>query len=884
MLNDFDEFEKDQTDEEYDSDDLRKDIKELVVDALLSALQDQTPKLDISQKGNILQFDDAFTIKLPANSSFKKETDENYNQITLTLSDNEELEFIIKELKVRDKDTLDTIFNNALEGDSAYTVLYSSSDNEIGLFGQSVMSGLFKSGFSMVFGVRSGEYGVFIKAQYERGGLGLYELYRKDIEKALSLLDTVKFMNNNKTAHCRDNSKKLDEFFKMLSGTDEQTLAKKGVHCDKNTNVLVDDSWSITVPKGYKFSTDPDEIGNRKIVLGLDDGTLDLSMPFSSTINFSAIARMDNFSGAPLDSPEMIRIQLMCGMIMGNAPRHLIRQDSDIVVSYRSDEPLVEGSHKTFKFSGIILTRKNMYYFQFFDCKSRSEDASRKIIEQLLNSVMKESEYQSSPASNKYSEDTPKKKKTIVTINKDTVAQMNKKTSKRKIEPVADSSDHYDIKDGVLVGYSKDGTSAVIPEGVTTIGARAFSNRKNLLSVVIPNTVTKIEERAFAGCIHLTSIDIPDSVTELGQSALKDCNKITALYIPGSISVIHTGTIRGCSKLTELTFGEGVKSIEDDIAVDCGKLEHINIPASLESLSPIAFYRCNAIKKIIVSPDSKDYCSIDGSLYSKDKKELVLTPSELTEYKVREGTERINDNAFTNCSKTIRILEFPESLIDIPKCYSFTELRKVNIPSKIKQLKEGCFGNCGKLESVEMNKKLEEIGKEAFSGCYEIKELVLPETVNKIGEDAFLSCHKLPKINISANVTELPRGVMCNCKSLKSIEIPSGVKRIGNVAFACCENLESITIPITVSEIADNAFKECEFKKINIISDIPALEKELSPIDAEIRLHRNKLKDLLPSEKEKAECEKRIKELNDELKCSPFVRQCGIIETYQLGI
>ena len=80
--------------------------------------------------------------------------------------------------------------------------------------------------------------------------------------------------------------------------------------------------------------------------------------------------------------------------------------------------------------------------------------------------------------------------------------------------------------------------SVVVPDSVTEIGGRAFSETKWLeerpkglviindilysctdketTSVDIPNSVTKIGDAAFEGCTSLKSVDIPNSVTAIG--------------------------------------------------------------------------------------------------------------------------------------------------------------------------------------------------------------------------------------------------------------------------------------------------------------------------------------------------------------------------------
>ena len=71
-------------------------------------------------------------------------------------------------------------------------------------------------------------------------------------------------------------------------------------------------------------------------------------------------------------------------------------------------------------------------------------------------------------------------------------------------------------------------TKVLIPDSVSSIGEKAFSNCKSLESVTIGINVTTIGSGAFAGCLKLTSITIPDNITSIGNNAFRDCN--SALY------------------------------------------------------------------------------------------------------------------------------------------------------------------------------------------------------------------------------------------------------------------------------------------------------------------------------------------------------------------
>lgn len=123
-------------------------------------------------------------------------------------------------------------------------------------------------------------------------------------------------------------------------------------------------------------------------------------------------------------------------------------------------------------------------------------------------------------------------------------------------------------------------TNAVIaiPDGVTSIGFRAFMN-SDIKEVTISNTVTNIGQEAFKQCQGLTSVTIPDSVTTIGSEAFALSVNITNVLIGGTNLTIGDDAFCLNSKLQTVTFTNGTPAfINSTVFSNCSQLTTINVP------------------------------------------------------------------------------------------------------------------------------------------------------------------------------------------------------------------------------------------------------------------------------------------------------------------
>lgn len=75
---------------------------------------------------------------------------------------------------------------------------------------------------------------------------------------------------------------------------------------------------------------------------------------------------------------------------------------------------------------------------------------------------------------------------------------------------------------------------------------------------IIPDSVETIGTNSFAGRKSLTNIDIPNSVTKISYSAFQDCTALTNITIPNSITHIYSGVFEDCTALTTATLSDNL--------------------------------------------------------------------------------------------------------------------------------------------------------------------------------------------------------------------------------------------------------------------------------------------------------------------------------------
>ena len=238
----------------------------------------------------------------------------------------------------------------------------------------------------------------------------------------------------------------------------------------------------------------------------------------------------------------------------------------------------------------------------------------------------------------------------------------------------------YDHLGAPWYGIRSPVKSAVIADGVTSIGDSAFFDCTSLTSVTIPDSVTSIGEYAFYNCTSLTSVAIPDSVTSIGDDAFSNCKSLTSVTIPDSVTSIGKWAFSECKSLTSVT-----------------------IPDSVTSIGDAAFASCTSLTGIWVAEGNSHYANdASGVLFNKDKTTLVQCPGAFSgSYAIPNSVTSIVGYAFDGCA-SLTSVTIPDGVTSIGR-YAFHDCRSltsVTIPDSVTSIGVWAFCDCTSLTDV----------------------------------------------------------------------------------------------------------------------------------------------------------------------------------------
>lgn len=347
-------------------------------------------------------------------------------------------------------------------------------------------------------------------------------------------------------------------------------------------------------------------------------------------------------------------------------------------------------------------------------------------------------------------------------------------------------------------------TNITLPNGITGIGYGAFNSCVGLTGISIPNSVKSIGENAFNDCANLADFSIPDSVTDIGEYAFHNCG-MTEITFPGNITSIGYATFGSCYNLTKVTIQKGVTVIGDSVFSQCENLVNITIPDSVVSIGSNAFCYCRSMKSISIpssvtnihdrafSDCKPTICCEKGSYadswatehgmevsYIDPDPVCVHSPAVTVPAVAPTCTEPGNTET-TVCSKCGAVLT--ESEVIPATGHTVVEDKYIAPTRTTGGITSGSHCEvCGEI--------LE--GNEPIAPLKEAVVVTLPREIEGLDDEAYMGSGAVC-VRIDSRCRYIAARAFARCALLTVIEIPAGVTDIAEDAFEGSPNVIIVT-------------------------------------------------------------------------------------------
>ena len=406
--------------------------------------------------------------------------------------------------------------------------------------------------------------------------------------------------------------------------------------------------------------------------------------------------------------------------------------------------------------------------------------------------------------------------------------------------------------------YRDQIVTAVIEEGITSVGTNAFYGCWKLEEVSLPSSLESVYPYAFYGCKNLKSVTLSDNVVMVGNYAFYLCEGMETLELGESVGLLGECAFDMCRSLTDIT-----------------------IPASVSTISAYAFRSCEGLETVtfegrwpvIVSNafegDTFDaYYPADEDTWAADK--LLNYGGRITWHAVTGSGEVIPQNLSGKCGENLTwTLDMESGVMTISGTgfmdnkdssiykpwYEYQEqitkvvieegvtsigknmfalmpsLTEVRLPKTLRIIQAAAFEMSKKLKAIDLT-YVERVESAAFHDCIGLTEVTIPDGIALEGSDnrgvftgctgikkvtvgnfdggyyLFSGCTALTDVTLKEGLEALGGHMFDGCTALKTVNIPAGVD-IGGGAFANCTALTSVTCTREIGTVGEKAFAGC---------------------------------------------------------------------------
>lgn len=189
---------------------------------------------------------------------------------------------------------------------------------------------------------------------------------------------------------------------------------------------------------------------------------------------------------------------------------------------------------------------------------------------------------------------------------------------------------------------------------IVKTGIGAFGNHRLLNDVIFDENLRELSEWLFEDCKSLYSVNLKNTmISKIPRHCFENCDVLKEVVLPNQITEIADYAFENCFELERMIYINRPPRTENGLLL---------IPSSIKTIGELAFHNCNKIKKIVIESNDTEISSFAFDRL-KNLEEVVLP----------KDTSRIQNNAFADCPKDVKISGVNISTTEKNRIFSCSE-------------------------------------------------------------------------------------------------------------------------------------------------------------------------------------------------------------------
>lgn len=339
-------------------------------------------------------------------------------------------------------------------------------------------------------------------------------------------------------------------------------------------------------------------------------------------------------------------------------------------------------------------------------------------------------------------------------------------------------------------------------------------------------------------------------VTKEGSLSSKktseEWSKINNLTIEGPIGIEDIAFLKTLDTkgLDTLNLSKAKKINKIELYFCFNKFKYLVLPDSTEEIDLSAFQDCPNLESVQISKDNKHYKSVDGVIYTKDNKKLIVYPAarKAKKYQIPDNTEELGHCALNDAKyleeitiskknssfmteNGILYTKNKESLRAYPAGKKDTLF---TLPATVTDVYWASFWGCKYLKNINVEKGNTEY--QSIEGCLVQKgtkiiacpagkkgNLTIPDGIEEIDDGAFRNCDEIQTIYLGKNISGIYKTAFTNSninqisQDNESYKIIDGLVFQDKLLYLCLpQRSGAISLPKETESISERAFQRCD--------------------------------------------------------------------------